>query len=157
MKNKIYKILLVIWMIIIFLFSNDPKEETSEKTNNFMAPIIEIIELITGYEKNSNEIELITDECFYLVRKLAHFLEYFILGLLLILALKSDIPNKEVLYYSAIIICIIYAASDEVHQLFVEGRNGNIKDVIIDSCGSISSITCYYYYSWKKKIDEITR
>lgn len=157
MKKNIYKVLLIIWMIIIFIFSNDPSGKTEEKTNSFIETIIEIVEVVTGNEKNSEEIEKIVDELFYLIRKLAHFTEYFILGILMLLALKYEIKKEETLYYLSIIFCVLYAGSDEFHQLFVEGRNGNIKDVIIDSCGSILSITISCYYLWIKKMNQIVK
>lgn len=40
-------------------------------------------------------------------------------------------------------ICILYAISDEVHQLFVPGRGGQVRDVIIDSAGAIAGILGY--------------
>ena len=43
--------------------------------------------------------------------------------------------------------CVFYAAIDEIHQLFVPGRSGEIKDVLIDSCGSFIGIHFYYFVS----------
>ena len=43
----------------------------------------------------------------------------------------------------AILICVLYAISDGVHQLFVPGRGGQVKDVLIDSAGTISGILVY--------------
>jgi len=40
----------------------------------------------------------------------------------------------------ALLICILYAVSDEVHQLFIPGRGGQFKDVIIDSAGVLVEI-----------------
>ena len=37
----------------------------------------------------------------------------------------------------SLLICLIYAFSDEIHQLFVLGRSGEFRDVLIDFCGSI--------------------
>ena len=39
-----------------------------------------------------------------------------------------------------LLICIIYAASDELHQAFVPGRGAHVSDVIIDSAGSALGI-----------------
>ena len=35
---------------------------------------------------------------------------------------------------------ILYAITDEIHQLFIPGRNGNVVDVLIDSCGGLIGI-----------------
>jgi len=40
-------------------------------------------------------------------------------------------------------ICVLYAVSDEVHQLFVPGRGRQVRDVLIDSAGAIVGIGLY--------------
>ena len=62
----------------------------------------------------------------------------------------SDYTNKNVLILS-ILLCILYATTDEIHQIFINGRDGNIKDVLVDSIGII--IGCLIY----KKIKENKR
>ena len=42
-----------------------------------------------------------------------------------------------------IAICFAYACSDEFHQLFVLGREGNLIDVTIDSIGSTFAILIF--------------
>ena len=42
------------------------------------------------------------------------------------------------------IACIIYAITDEIHQLFVDGITSRIFDVFVDSCGSLSSTMKMY-------------
>ena len=41
-----------------------------------------------------------------------------------------------------------FAVSDEFHQLFVPGRSGNIKDVFIDTAGSVSGILLVWLTGW---------
>ena len=62
-----------------------------------------------------------------MLRKLAHALEFALLGALLLRALGRSWP--------ALALGIAYATSDEVHQHFVEGRVGAPLDVLIDSAG----------------------
>ena len=62
-----------------------------------------------------------------LLRKLAHTVEYAILGALLLRALERELP--------ALVVGVAYAASDELHQHFVPGRRGAPLDVLIDSAG----------------------
>ena len=45
----------------------------------------------------------------------------------------------EVIVYS-ILLCIIYACSDEFHQTFIQGRSGEIRDVIIDTLGALTGV-----------------
>ena len=61
----------------------------------------------------------------YVLRKLAHMTEYAILAYLLLRATSS--------YAWAFAAAVAYAASDEVHQLFVRGRHGSPIDVGIDA------------------------
>ena len=53
--------------------------------------------------------------------------------------------------FLAIIICILYATSDELHQLFVMGRSCELRDVFIDSLGSVSGIIIYNLIEKNKK------
>jgi VanZ family protein len=72
----------------------------------------------------------------FIIRKCAHFMEYMILGLLTFNVLRFYYNIKQVSIIT--IICIfLYAASDEIHQLFVPGREGAIRDVFIDTSGGI--------------------
>jgi VanZ family protein len=69
----------------------------------------------------------------YVLRKGAHMTEYAILAVLLVRATGS--------YAWAFGITVAYAASDEVHQLFVRGRHGSPIDVGIDAVGALIGIT----------------
>ena len=63
------------------------------------------------------------------LRKLAHMTEYAILAVLLVRAIGS--------YTGAFALAVAYAATDEVHQLFVRGRHGAPLDVAIDAVGAL--------------------
>jgi VanZ family protein len=81
----------------------------------------------------------------FLLRKIAHMVEFGILTFLLYRAIKNNgYKNNKAIIYS-LIIALFYAFSDELHQLFVRGRHCSLKDVAIDSIGIfIFSIACYY-------------
>ena len=124
MKKKLSLLSVLIWMIFIFIMSSFNASESSAQSNiivNFISNIF-----------NINNIELIS----LIIRKLAHFTEYFILGILTYNLIKKY--RKK--YYIAIIICIIYAISDEIHQIFIPGRSCQITDILIDSIGAITAI-----------------
>ena len=125
MKKKTSIILVIIWMIIIFIMSSFNADTSSSQSNiivNFISNIF-----------NINNINLLS----FIIRKLAHFTEYFILGILLY---NCFIISFRMNLYVPIIICIMYAISDEIHQLFVSGRCFQLRDIIIDTCGSITGI-----------------
>ena len=125
MKNKIISLILVIiWMVIIFILSSFDATSSSGQSGI----IVNFISSVT----NIDNLSLLSK----IVRKLAHFTEYFILGLLVYNLIKNY--NKKT--YIAIIICILYAVSDELHQILVPGRSCQILDIIIDSLGSMLGI-----------------
>lgn len=73
-----------------------------------------------------------------IIRKLAHFTEYLVLGILVLNACKYN--NVKDMLKLSILICILYALGDEIHQLFITNRDGNIIDVCIDILGSLCGI-----------------
>ena len=129
MKKRINILLVILWMILIFIMSSFNSTESSNQSN-FIVDIITNLFNIT----NINLLSLI-------IRKLAHFTEYFILGILIYNLIHSY--NKKI--YIAIIICVLYAISDEIHQLFVPGRSCQLLDILIDTMGSIVGIYLLYF------------
>lgn len=102
---------LVSWMAIIYLFSSRPDLPHMEQL----------------------WLEL-------LIRKLAHALEYGILGALLARAIGVRGWRAVAL---AITLGALYAASDEWHQTFVLGRHGSAWDVLLDSASVMVGVCCY--------------
>lgn len=127
MKKIISIILVILWMTLIFIMSSSNSIESNNQSGyivNYIANLFNITNLNT---------------LSYIVRKLAHLTEYFILGFLVI----NMITCYKKKTYISIIICILYAISDELHQSLVPGRSPQIKDIIIDSIGSLSGILTY--------------
>ncbi len=149
--KKVKLILLILWMIIIFLASHDSGEVSSSKSDSVSKFIISIIEDIRGEKFNTSEIEDFTDNTVFYIRKSAHFIEYLILGILIISILSDYSYDKKIVIFS-FIFCLLYAITDEIHQLFISGRSAKVMDVIIDSSGSITGIFIYYLLVVKRKI-----
>jgi VanZ family protein len=78
----------------------------------------------------------------FVIKKTAHFIEYFILNTLFLYSMKKTTSfSKPRLVFTALFLTILYAASDEFHQTFVSGRTGKPRDVFIDSFGaSVSAL-----------------
>ncbi len=129
MKNKPSTILMLLWMLLIFTMSSFDATESANQSNF-------IVNIITNIFKIEN-IEVLS----FIIRKLAHFTEYLILGVLVINMFTKNNLSKT--YLLSIILCVIYATSDEIHQLFIPGRVCQIKDILIDSVGSITGIYLY--------------
>ena len=132
-------LLVLIWMIVIFSFSNQPAIDSSKLSDGFInKTIIKVYEVFNGNITKEKKEELISKYS-YPVRKLAHFTVYFILGMLVFIYLNNFIKNKSIIIYS-LLICFVYACTDEFHQYFVDGRYCSFIDVLIDSIGSLISI-----------------
>ena len=124
MKKYISLLLVIIWMIFIFIMSSFSAGDSSNQSGFIVNIICNLF--------NIANTELIT----VIIRKLAHFTEYFILGILT----YNCIKNYQKPYYISIIICFLYAISDEIHQIFVPGRSMKITDILIDTIGAIVAI-----------------
>lgn len=74
----------------------------------------------------------------FLVRKSAHFLEYTMLGLILMLTARTFLTSHQ--KTAALLTGAVYAALDEVHQYFVPGRACQVRDVLIDYSGIVTGI-----------------
>lgn len=134
-KLFIYIIISIIIMILIFSFSNKNSKESNGTSKNIINYSITIYEKI--FDKKVNH-EIIIKKLNYSVRKLAHYTLYFLLGISIYnLILYTKFDNKIII---SIIICMLYAFTDEFHQLFIIGRTGQFKDIIIDTIGSTTSI-----------------
>lgn len=119
--------LLIIWMLIIFSFSNQPN--SGEVTHSFIENLLPII-------KTNSLIDTLN----FIIRKLAHIMEYLILAFLSISLLKEYTKQEKTILLSTLIFCILYALTDEYHQSLVAGRTSTIKDVFIDTIGVIITL-----------------
>lgn len=129
-KKNIINILLIIMilLLLILIYGNSLKEgkESSQQSNavvNFIYDMIPILE--------RSILSLV-------VRKMAHFTEFFVLGLLIHTFCLNKVKDKK----NIILILLfgyVFGAIDELIQTFVEGRNGNFIDTLIDYSGFITS------------------
>lgn len=142
--SLIFAVLTIAVMCIIFAFSAQGGEESSAVSSGVSRFIAELI--VSGFDELSElERELKIQELVPIVRKLAHFSVFAALGFFANLSLHSFARERgkstkfaKSIYAAAF--CLIYAMSDEFHQLFTPGRNGNFIDVLIDFSGSIIGI-----------------
>ncbi len=102
----------------------------------FWLPALIWMGVIFAFSAQSSIRASVVDWQDLIIRKFAHSFEYFILTILYLFALKNSlkISQKKAILVS-IVLAILYAISDETHQLLVPGREGKIQDVLIDSIG----------------------
>lgn len=129
MAKKIYKfIILILWILLVFLFSNESSTVSSGRSNI-------IIDLINPIAFNISENTMI-----FIVRKLAHMFIYFVLGILIFNVLSEYKFSKKKLALCSISLTLACATIDEIHQLFISGRSGQPRDVLIDMIGGLIGI-----------------
>ena len=114
-------------MALVFFFSSQPAEESAIQSNfvlEFLAKIFGNIELSD-----------------YIVRKTAHFSEFAFLCFLFNWSFYFTCgKTKRIL---SLCLTSAYAASDEFHQMFVEGRACEIKDWAIDTSGAAAGLLAF--------------
>ena len=148
MKKIISFIVLILWMIVIFSFSSADANKSTGTSDKVITTMIEIKDKITNNETPNNEKEIIVKNSSFYIRKIAHVTEYLILGFLMFNLLNQySVTN---IYY-AIGLSILYSCTDEFHQLFISGRSGSIRDVLIDSIGILIGTYLYKLLFIKNK------
>jgi VanZ family protein len=126
--------IVVIWMILIYRLSAQPT-----------------------VEKVVPDVDYRLGTFNHLVRKNAHFFIYFVLAILIINALSNSRGRRLRNFIFALGFSILYAISDEIHQLFVPGRGGQVKDVFIDSMGSLLGIGIYLLVVRKSRVTRVRK
>lgn len=135
-RRIIFTILSILWMLVIF-FMSARDADTSTEDSHFVGIAVGNI-IYDDFDTWTEEEQLaFADKVDFPIRKCAHATEYAILALFLSGAVLSGskIKNKS-LYLCILVLCILYAMSDELHQYFVPGRACRVMDVCIDSVGA---------------------
>ena len=142
-KRILFGLLTAFWCYVIFSFSHSTGESSGGLSLKITQYIIHMIYPSFVNLGTSLQIEIL-DLCHLVIRKGAHMTEYAILYLLSYQFVSTyNISFKKMLAYP-LIFSVIYAFLDEFHQLFIDGRSGEIRDIIIDTIGSLTGIISYY-------------
>ncbi len=142
--SLIFAFLTLAVCVIIFLFSHQPAAESSKTSSDVLTFIATLFNKDFPLLPWEEQKEILISYMFF-IRKAAHFSIFAALGFFSNLALRSfysenkaPLPRLSFVYNAAF--CLFYAATDEFHQLFIEGRSGNITDVLIDFSGSVTAL-----------------
>jgi len=120
--------------------------------HNKLSWIITILIVIFIFYMSSLSFESRVLELKFLFKSiLYHFLIFTALtGFLLISRIKGDKKRID-LIFSVVSLAILYAISDEFHQLFVPGRFFTIADILTDSAGVLFAALFYSIFSFKSE------
>ncbi|MDF2944068.1 MAG: hypothetical protein K0S01_2926 [Herbinix sp.] len=130
----------VLIMGMIFLFSSKPAAASDESSLVIANTILNVYENVSDTQY---EIELRTEKLNvidHVVRKSAHFTEYALLACAI--AFHFFVWKRKRIWWllAPIIFAGLYAATDEFHQTMVQGRSGQIRDVLLDTAGAVTGI-----------------
>ncbi len=120
----------ITWAALIWFFST--RYFSAEATASWIEPVLRSI----VPSLSSEAFELIH----HLIRKAAHFTEYFIFSLLIFHALRGERQDWR-LKWALVTLAIAagYAGLDELHQAFVAERTASVRDSLLDTSGAIAA------------------
>ena len=142
MKINILRIILIILLLctffVIFGFSSQDGEASGGLSRNITNKILQISNKYNAL--GQEEKEQIANKTEKIIRKVAHFSIYTVVGLLLMGLLSTYKIKENWRMILSILLGMIYAVSDEIHQSFIPGRTPQITDIYIDTLGVVLGV-----------------
>lgn len=137
MKKKlcirtVFAILVIGIMAAVFLFSS----QSGGDSNHLSQGILEHI--LSFFHISADPLKL--DQYNLVLRKIAHFSLYFLLGTGAMGFLLTTPLKKKYCFVLSLLFCVLFAATDEYHQFLLGTRNGNALDVLLDSMGAMVGV-----------------
>lgn len=151
-------VIVVAWCITIFRLSGMNSESSNGASTGIVEKAISKVLDATnaaGITDAYPDEEKLTKAAAFVnapLRKVVHATVYFVLTLLLLTIGRVIFGSRKYLLTCviAILLCFAFAMTDEYHQTFVEGRTGQMLDVMIDTAGACVGILLFssYYLVW---------
>ncbi len=127
----------ILWSGVIFTMSTDTF--SAEHTKWFFEPILRW--LIPGLAQSQY------DYLHHIIRKCAHFTEYFVYGVLLFRAVRGRSAGWRWTWgIRALLIAAGYSATDELHQVFVVSRTASAYDSLLDATGAFVALVALWLW-----------
>ena len=139
-----YYLPVILWMAFIFWMSTGTF--SAENTSSYLEAVLRFF----APKMSAREINVIHA----IVRKSAHLIEYFIMGILFFRAYRGPSVERWEWKWSlyALLSLAIWAAGDEFHQSFVSTRTASVRDVLIDTAGGVlAQLAMIFKNGFRKK------
>ena len=139
----ILTVAVLINMAIIYFFSEESMEDSGNRSTGIVEKLMHLLH--PDYDSLDWDTQMdIMASTHRLVRKLAHFAEFGLLGFLSAWLVAYVNRRKKWIrawleWLIPTVFCLLYAISDEVHQIF-SNRGASAKDVVIDFAGAVTGI-----------------
>ncbi len=151
-------ILLVGLYCLIFSFSAQDAEESGSLSALISEKCAELLNTLSGKHWSETMIQSMAEYFEHPIRKLAHFSEYAMMGILVYLLWRPWMQRGRKLYLLVLLWVFLSAAADEFHQTFVPGRYGSFLDVLLDTAGGafgmlagVGAERALFYFKIRKK------
>ena len=152
MTNKMLNLLLVkslflswllvlIWMAFIFYLSSQPAPTSNSLSKKVAKTVIESVDKVRRQDAKAYSLSKVNN----ITRDYAHGGVFLVLCILVINALRKSGFKSLAGYMLALLICAIYACTDEFHQMFVFGRGAELQDWLRDFLGTIIGLSLYFF------------
>ena len=132
----------LLWMGVIFWFSDQPADVSTDESVGIARQLVEIYAHFSGMEETEQIQQSLVLEPY--LRKAAHMSEYALLAVLLYFAISAFSSSYRKAAAISLIVSMLYSCTDEWHQTFVFGRAGKISDVLIDTLGAAIGLLIVY-------------
>lgn len=145
-------VFLVLLYLLIFSFSEQDGETSGGLSRMLSEKCVEIMNSLSGKNWSQALMESMAEYFENPIRKLAHFMEYACMAVLVFAIWRPWKERNKKLYCLIILWVAVSAAGDEFHQLFVPGRCGSAADVFLDTCGGCFGICfCVLTENWMQR------
>ncbi len=167
MQSSIFKKILIIllglaiiggWCLAIFKLSDMDAVNSNDKSTSLVEKAIrKVIDITNEYDishayPSDEKIQEATEFINAPLRKVAHATVYCVMAILIILTGTILFKHRHylALCLATIFLCFVFAMTDEYHQTFIDGRTGQMLDVIIDTAGACVGIiiASTYHLAW---------
>ena len=138
------KIAFIIFLVLTLIIIASIWHFTSQNgvlTNVNSGKIVKAIENIASKLCNSDHANVLKySDLNHFIRKIAHFSEYMLLGSSICVLLSLLLKRIKTALATTLSICLLLSSLDEFRQLFISGRNAQLKDILIDLSGAVAGI-----------------
>lgn len=124
--------------VTIFAFSAKPGKESTDISMKIAEKTADVAQKNIEVEQKDKKDSF--EALHRAIRKGAHFAEFKLLAVLVYFLARSYNLTIKASIIISLGYCLLFAASDEIHQLFVDGRRGMARDVLLDFCGALTGV-----------------
>ena len=138
-------------MVVIFLASSQTAEDSGELSASLTQATFASV--WSWFAPGGKEISAaLLDTLETVLRKMAHLSVFFIFGVSAANCIRQLTDRKRFVFLVSICWCSVYAASDELHQVFVPGRAGMWQDWLLDTAGALLGVAAVLLWRFRRRI-----